>query len=394
MAPLEVVVGKEAVEGALDLVDLLVPGRSVGGPCLDPRRRVVVGRSGVKRARSDGGSSRRLLVPRGSNVEIADRSTRNVSPLPAIYGRRCFLTTTKSSLSSLAFFIPSFLVMSLLGAPSRATAQEWAGSGRIEGIVVDADGQPVPGAEVTLRWMGVFGYDPPTAEQAAERETQGPDPCTTDEKGEWGEHMLANGIWRIVARHPGFGSTTGRVRIKHLYNRGPRGREVRITLPSRRADAVRRLIMDGEQFLASNRPTEARELLETVLPLLDDTAHRSLVLGTIARAHYLEGEVTAAFETLRMAVDLDSGNVEAARVLIELLLGQGDANAALEVADRLVTSHPELPEAWLQRAKARLALGHRDQAWQDLQEVLRLDPPAATADQARQLGVSVQAGND
>jgi hypothetical protein len=71
-----------------------------------------------------------------------------------------------------------------------ASAQEWAGSGRVKGVVTDTDGEPIRGALVTYRMV-------------QDRDT-GPAPFVTDKRGRYSFHGLRGGLWFVRAEAEGF----------------------------------------------------------------------------------------------------------------------------------------------------------------------------------------------
>lgn len=83
----------------------------------------------------------------------------------------------------LLFFIIFFSFM------STAYGQAGRGKGRLNGLVVDDEGKPVPGAKVVLQF---------TREKGIQFET------TSNKKGEWAFLGLGSGLWLITASAEGF----------------------------------------------------------------------------------------------------------------------------------------------------------------------------------------------
>src|SRR5215813_373564 len=76
----------------------------------------------------------------------------------------------------------------LLALP--AVAQEWrGGKARIDGVVKNEKGEPIPGAKVSLRW-GKSGHG-------------GPD-LTTDKNGRWSIFGLVGGPWDVDVEASGY----------------------------------------------------------------------------------------------------------------------------------------------------------------------------------------------
>src|SRR5262245_53827129 len=70
-----------------------------------------------------------------------------------------------------------------------SAAQDWRGRGRVDGVVKNDKGEPVPGCTVKLRW-GKSGHG-------------GPD-GTTDKNGRWAIGGIAGGPWDIDFVAPGY----------------------------------------------------------------------------------------------------------------------------------------------------------------------------------------------
>jgi len=274
------------------------------------------------------------------------------------------------------------LLASTVAGAAPTAAQDWKGVGRIEGRVLDKAGQPVDGAEVTARWMDVT-FAEHTDVESAEVTDLGPDPTTTDKKGAWTFSGLRPGVWQVRAFHPDHGTTTTNVRVysPYTFNQN-RGLIVKLVLRGTASVDPRKLIKEGEALLANGQPTEARDRFEAALPLLS-APDRAVVLSTIARTHYMEGDVTTALDRLREAADLDPANTEIPQVLTKMLLLQKQPTAALKVAERFVDQHPSLPEAYFQRAEALISVGRTNGARKDLAHVLELQDQGPVAEEAR-----------
>jgi hypothetical protein len=92
-----------------------------------------------------------------------------------------------------------------------ASAQDWKGRGKLQGIVRTEEGKPVAGAKVTLR-PGTGNVDP---------KAPGPAPMTTDKNGRWSLQGLAAGAWGLLVEAPGFIVAQGQVDIADGLPPGP-----------------------------------------------------------------------------------------------------------------------------------------------------------------------------
>ena len=94
------------------------------------------------------------------------------------------------------------IVLLAILAPNLLLAQAWAGKGRAEGLVVDRQGQPIEGAQVTLR--------------PASSPDDGPEPLTTNKKGRWGYLGLTGGIWAVTIDADGYMTSRGQMQVNEF----------------------------------------------------------------------------------------------------------------------------------------------------------------------------------
>lgn len=197
------------------------------------------------------------------------------------------------------------------------------GRGRANGQVLDADGAPVAGAKVTLR----FG----------EQGEAGPPATSTDGSGRWAFLGLAPGRWRLSVEAPGWITAEGwvevpeegpgspvRLRLRPLAEATPGGAEVPHTIYS--------WLEKGNALLAQGHPAEARAEYEKAVRTLPP-AERPEVLRAIARTWYLEGDRERAVATVEEGLKLapaDTQLQQLLRLLLEELGRPAEAEAFLK----------------------------------------------------------------
>lgn len=294
-------------------------------------------------------------------------------------------------------------------APRTVVAQEWRGSSRISGKVVDADGSPVPGAEVRLYWGS---YD------------EGP-VDTTDENGRWAVAGLARGRWHLRITAQGYAPAEGDVSVPR---RGPFTAQLeRAADPGPPPELVARL-QEGDAAYAEGRYASAREAYLQALDLwlsIDPaaaTAGAESLLALhkqIARCYREEGDLAKELEHLQVVLDADpsdaglralmaqealqAGQVERAEELLGgeqdaavddpavffniavRYLNDGDAESALPYLTRALEVDPENALALYQRALAHFNLQRLDAAAADCARLLELAPEGEHAETARAL---------
>lgn len=285
-------------------------------------------------------------------------------------------------------------------ATSAVSAQDWAGRGRVQGIVTNAEKEPVIGAKVTLTLKGEEG--------------QGPPPVATDKKGRWSVLGLATGDWTIVIEAEGYKAAET---VHHVVAEsvGP-GQTLRVTLnpiPKEVAQAdqgpnPRAMIERGNALMQEQKWADARTEFQNAMAAIEDkTIHPGIMRG-IARTHFEEGHPDLAFKTLEEALAIVPDDQETLRLVVTILMAQGkeaeaatyksrivgdfkvDANSLLNLGiqkynagdvegasgyfERVVAENPDLPEGYYYRALVYLNQGKNAEAKADFQKMLALAP--------------------
>lgn len=231
-----------------------------------------------------------------------------------------------SRFQSLRLLLLAFVPL-VAGLSPALSAQDWNTAARVQGKIETPVGEPIPGARVALA--------PEGGAAGAPRE------AIADEDGRWAIAGLAPGRWRIEIRAEGWVDSEGwvvasvpsgaplRVVLRPLSEVAPMGWE-------NNPLTVRAWLEKGNAFLEQGRPAEARGEYEKALRVLPE-AERPEVLRAVARTHFLERDVGAAFDALRLALVWGPEDPETRK----LLLGVGEA------AGRQAES-----ESWIRRVEA------------------------------------------
>ncbi len=189
------------------------------------------------------------------------------------------------------------LTCGFLVLPSGAPAQDWAGQGRLSGVVLDDSEKPIEGARVTV--------------SPVERPGEGPPPTLTNRKGRWAVGGLAQGRWRLVISAEGFLRSEGWGAV----GPGP-GSAIRVVLRplaevapafAENPASVIGWLERGNSLLEQGRPAEARAEYERALRFLPGDQQPE-VLRTVARTYYLEERGDDAVKALKWALLVDPGD--------------------------------------------------------------------------------------
>jgi tetratricopeptide (TPR) repeat protein len=297
---------------------------------------------------------------------------------------------------SLLFALLALLLALLPARP--AAAQDWRGSGRLEGRVTDPDGKPIAGALIKIRL-------PDHPDQGAD--------VKSDSKGRWAYLGLRGGSWKITIEASGF--MTGET----IYNVSEvvRGTAINYSMkplpkeeakPAGLPPEIKEALDAGNEALVQKRWADARAAFEKVLTVAPDNVG---LLMALARSYSGEGNTDKAVEMLKKITDKDPANWGAWMLMANMLLEKGrleEGRAALEhvpqetVTDpnvfinvgilfmnqkkddeaekyfsRAVDTAPGQFDGYYYRGLARISLKNYDGARADLQKVVELAPKDA-----------------
>ena len=313
-----------------------------------------------------------------------------------------------------------YLAVCLLAAlvAGAASAQDWRGTARVNGVVVDQAGKPVAGAKVTL--------------MVPDR-NEGPAAVTTDAKGRFAFGGLRTGQWNIDVEKEGFltrkmsaAAQSGVAQpMKVTLEPAPPPQPVQEQQPEQVSIQVGGVEISPEiaqaleaanTFMKAEKWKEAAVEYEKAIAVLTDNTQLKFAL---ARAYYGAGELKKAIERLQQVYDADTGNMTAATLLANMLIEDGqldagkkvlaampegaitDPNVFLNVGilfvnknkpedaftyfDRAVKIAPDVPASYYYRALASLQLKKMDAARADLKKVIEMAPDSTEAKDAKDL---------
>lgn len=282
------------------------------------------------------------------------------------------------------------VIVALVLTASLAAAQE-RGQGRLEGKVVDAEGQPL--ADVAINASAGGG---------ATRTTK------SNKKGEWSLAGLDDGQWTLEFVLDGYDTQTGQVQVSGTAAKG-----VTVTMPKHveRADPAVELnnaAQKGMALINEQKYAEARAIFEELLAKYPEVHQLN---AYIAQTYASENNLDKAIEYMKVAVDKDPANGEMKLVLGDLMMEKGDRAAAVELMQsvdvtqiknpmplvnaaitlindkkttealdllgKLAAQFPSQPEIYYYRARAYIAAEKMPEAKADLEKYVSMAPPDA-----------------
>jgi len=281
-------------------------------------------------------------------------------------------------------------------------AQDWRGTGRMEGRVLDDSGAPLEG--VTLK--------------AALPESQGEITQKTDKKGHWVLGGIAAGTWNIDFQLDGY--VTRQISVK-LPSESSRLAPVEVKLakaaPTGPPPELKAALGKAEAAFQERRFPEARAEFEKLLAMLPAQApaiHQRIGLCYYAEKNYkealphLEQALAAQPDNLQIRAiaaqaALGGGMVDRGRELLAGIdesvikdpdtffnigldfLGAGNAEEAAVYFTKALALDPKDLEAYYQRGLVYVHLGKMEEARADFKKILELAPQGEQADRAKKV---------
>jgi tetratricopeptide (TPR) repeat protein len=298
------------------------------------------------------------------------------------------------------------LAAMVLALAAPAGAQDWRGMGRIEGRVLDANGQPIEGASVKLDLAGRGGTT-----------------LKTNKKGQWAILGVVAGNWNVEVAATGYTTKAIKVNLPSEDTRVPPV-EVRLaksggSAGGASAEALAALTAADAAFDAG-RFAEARQQYEKALAdpkvAAEPSAAQALHMR-LARCWSAEGNYDQEMAHLQAVLDADPANASVLSLMGQESLKAGKVDRGLELLARLdpsqvkdpdlfynvgvmlanqqrpdkaieyfgkaVAVDPRYVDGYFQRGLAYLGQQKLAESKADFQKVIELQPEGASADTAR-----------
>jgi tetratricopeptide (TPR) repeat protein len=279
-------------------------------------------------------------------------------------------------------------------------AQDWRGTGRMEGRVLDDDGAPLEGVTLT----------------AALPEREGETTLKTDKKGRWVLGGIAAGTWHIDFQLDGYVARKISVELPSESSRlAPMEVKLAKATPSGPPPEVKEALEKAEAAFQQRRFPEARaefEKLLATMPTQAPTIHQRIGLCYYGEKNYKEALVhleqalagqpdNLPIRAIAAEAAISSGMVDRGRELLAGIdettlrdpdtlfnigldfLGAGSTEEAIAYFSKALALNPKDVEAYTQRALGYLHLGKTEEARADFRKILELAPQGEQADRAR-----------
>ena len=283
---------------------------------------------------------------------------------------------------------------------SLAEAQDWKGSGRVEGRVLAPDGTPVVGATLKL----------------VHTERKGGPTIKTDKKGRWAFLGLVAGTWNVDVEAPGYAVRQVSFNLpSEASHLDPMEIRLEKSGPAPVPPEVLETVKKADEAYKAGRFAEAQAEYEKLLALRPDlatTIHQQMGFSLVQQKKYPE-----ALEHLQKVLDADPANAPIRVIAAQAALSGGLVDRGLALLKALDESAIKTPDVffnlgvalinanrpedaipyfgksialdaayadgYFRRGLAYLQLGKMAEAKADLNKFLELQPAGAQADLAR-----------
>ena len=300
---------------------------------------------------------------------------------------------------ALRIAIPARTAVAVIAAAllaSSAIAQP-RGNARLNGKVVDEQGQPLEDVLVTAQMTG-------QSDMLSGK---------TDKKGEWRINGAANGEWKVQVSKAGLEPATEMIEVK-----GDKAPPLNVTL-KKAVDpmvVVNSKLQEAATLAQAGKLPDARKIYEDLLAKYPQIYQLE---GFIARTYAAENNVPMAMQHLKVNLEKEPNNVELKLFQAELLMESGDkagAKAILDAVDmkevkdpytfinqainlindkkgaeavdlltKLIAQFPTTNELYYYRGRAYVASDKLDDAKADLEKFVQLAPNAKETADAKKI---------
>lgn len=279
------------------------------------------------------------------------------------------------------------ITLALMLMATSAWAQEWRGSGRLMGRVVDEQGKALEGVIVRASFPVVVG---------ALLEAK------TNKSGDWTVDDVGEGDWELTFEKDGYDPAKASAEVDES------GRSTPLRTTLKKAFDPNAFIRDegkkADALIEQKKYAAARAVYDGIIAKVPEVSAQ--MQPFLARTYFLEGKPDKSVEHLKAGLAKDPGNVQMKLLLVSMLLETGAIDEASQVLstvdeanisdvalwvnfglsllkkqksaealpyfDKAVARFPQTPEAYYYRALALVELVNAQKDPNDPERIARI----------------------
>lgn len=242
------------------------------------------------------------------------------------------------------------ITLALMLMATSAWAQEWRGSGRLMGRVVDEQGKALEGVIVRASFPVVVG---------ALLEAK------TNKSGDWTVDDVGEGDWELTFEKDGYDPAKASAEVDES------GRSTPLRTTLKKAFDPNAFIRDegkkADALIEQKKYAAARAVYDGIIAKVPEVSAQ--MQPFLARTYFLEGKPDKSVEHLKAGLAKDPGNVQMKLLLVSMLLETGAIDEASQVLSTVDEANVSDAALWvnfglslLKKQKSAEALPYFDKA--------------------------------
>lgn len=293
------------------------------------------------------------------------------------------------------------LILVLILISTVAFAQDWKGKGRVGGVVLTEDGEPIQGCKVIL-----------TSSRFPSANIE----IMTDNKGKWTASMLRGGAWNIDFVAEGYEVKKISTSISEVLRAKPIEVELKRTEKSVVTEKVTGFLAKGNELFGQRKFQEALEEYQKIA--LENPLFYQ-IHQNIGNCYYELGETDKAIEEYKIVLENDPQSAEAlvslGNIYLEkgelekglnyvnqineenitnpltfynigtLFFNRGKIDIAIEYYLKTIERDPNLSDAYYQIALCYVSQNDRESAIENFEKFLEINPESPKAENVKNM---------
>ncbi|NIM44041.1 MAG: tetratricopeptide repeat protein, partial [Nitrososphaeria archaeon] len=281
-------------------------------------------------------------------------------------------------------------------------SQDWKGKGRLKGVVLGEDGEPVANATVIFTHV----------------QLQSKINSTTNKKGEFLAAWIKGGLWNVDVQAEGYLPKKMSYKVSEIIQNPPMEIVLKKTektvVREELREAVKSLLHEGNELFEQKKYEEAavkfKEILEKVpelyqinlnigncyyqleeydsaLPfyqaVLEKEPENNDALLSLGNIYIEKGELEKGMELLDRLSEEDITSPITLYNIGTSLFNKGRQDAAVEYYERAISQDPEMADAYYQVGLCYLGLNRKEEAKERFLKYLELEPESEKIEQVK-----------